>query len=386
VILIVAGLGLLHIVPLTGSIGDIEKLLSERLQEPVNISFMRFALFPTPRLLLEHVVVGKVQDAQIEEVIVPLTSLSLFAQNKHLSEVRLSTITIDQDVVPRMVGWVDARAGKQNLQIDRLELSAVTLTLRGIKLPSFDGTIGFGSDGVVQEISLREPRLSIEFKPAEDRTWQANFKASGWRPPLGWDVEFTELSGNARISYGLIALTRFDGRLYRGSIKGAATIKWGGSISAEGRFAMEGADLAPLLQALRTAFNASGTLDTSVTFASQGQKATELFAAPRVNATFTLRKGVLDNVDVLRALQSPGRAGKTPFDVISGDAQVSANRIAYRNVSLSSGRMKANGAIEVSPNAELSGRINVLVGTPDFTAARGVLNVTGTLKSPLLSP
>jgi hypothetical protein len=110
-----------------------------------------------------------------------------------------------------------------------------------------------------------------------------------WRPPIGWDVEFTELSGNARISSGQIALSRFDGVLYSGLIKGAATIKWGGSLSAEGRFALEGADLGPLLQGLRAAFNASGTLDTSVTFASQGQKAAELFAAPRVNATFTLR-------------------------------------------------------------------------------------------------
>jgi hypothetical protein len=141
-----------------------------------------------------------------------------------------------------------------------------------------------------------------------------------------------------------------------------------------------------LLQALGKAFNASGALDTSGTFASQGQTLAELFAAPRVVATFTLRKGVLDNVDVLRALQAPGRAGKTPFDEISGDAQLSGNRLAYRNLNLSSGRMKANGAIDISSNAELSGRIAVLVGTQTSTAARGVLNVSGTLKSPLLSP
>ena len=123
-----------------------------------------------------------------------------------------------------------------------------------------------------------------------------------------------------------------------------------------------------------------------MTFASQGQSPAELFAAPRVAATFTLRKGVINNVDVLRALQSPGRGGKTPFDEITGEAQVSGNRIAYRNLALSSGRMKASGAIDVSPNAELSGRINVLVGTQTVTVTRGTLNVGGSLRNPVLTP
>jgi hypothetical protein len=317
---------------------------------------------------------------------VPVTSLALFQENKHFDEVRLSTVTIDQDVVARMANWVQPQAGKQNLQIDRLHLSAVRLTLRGVDLPSFEATIGLAKDGTLQKVVLREPRLSVELTPVKDQGWQAGLKARDWRPPLGWGFEFTDLSANARITPGQIAVANIEGTLYNGSLKGDATIKWNNHISAEGRFDLKGADCVQLLQALGAAFNASGALDTSVTFTSEGQSPAELFAAPRVAATFALRKGVINNVDVLRALQSPARGGKTPFDEITGEAQASGNRIAYRNLALSSGRMKASGAVDVAPNADLSGRINVLVGTQTITVTRGTLSVGGNLRNPLLTP
>ena len=186
---------------------------------------------------------------------------------------------------------------------------------------------------------------------------------------------------------GQIVVSSIEGTFSNGSIKGEATIKWGGNINAEGQFNLKGADLGQLLPAFASGFSATGTLDTNVKFASQGQKPAELFAAPRLDATFTLRKGVINNVDMMRSLQSPGRAsGKTQFDEITGEAQVSGNRIAYRNLKLSSVPMKANGAIDISPHSELSGRINVLVGTQTIIVTRGTLNVGGSPSNPLLTP
>jgi len=194
------------------------------------------------------------------------------------------------------------------------------------------------------------------------------------------------LSGSARITPGQVAVSNIEGALYDGSIKGDAIIKWGSQMSAEGRIELKGADCRQVLQAFGSAFSATGALDTSLAFASQGKDPAELFAAPRVDGTFILRKGAINNVDLLRALQSPSRGGKTPFDELSGEAQGSGNRIAYRNLNLSSGRMRANGAVDISPNAELSGRINVQVGTQAVTVTRGILNVGGSLRNPVLTP
>jgi hypothetical protein len=144
-----------------------------------------------------------------------------------------------------------------------------------------------------------------------------------------------------------------------------------------------------VLSAFTREFIASGVLDASAKFTTQGQAPGDLFAAPRVTATFTLQKGVLNNVDLVRAIQSPSRTGlrggKTQFNEITGEAQVAGNRIAYRNLRLASGPLSAAGAVDVSPAADLSGRLSVQVGSQTVTVARGTLNVGGNLKGPLLS-
>jgi hypothetical protein len=136
-------------------------------------------------------------------------------------------------------------------------------------------------------------------------------------------------------------------------------------------------------------FVASGTLDTTMKFTSQGQSADELFAAPRVTATFTLQKGTLNNLDLVRAIQSTSRGGlrggKTPYNEISGEAQAAGNRIAYRSLKLAAGPLNATGTLDVSPAAELAGRLNVQLGTASVSIARGVLNVSGGMKDLLLS-
>ena len=190
-----------------------------------------------------------------------------------------------------------------------------------------------------------------------------------------------------RILPGQVRISSIDGTLYGGSIKGETTVKWGSQADADGRFNLAGVDLGQLLPAIGSGFSASGALDANMTFSSQGMKFVELFAAPRVTATFALRKGVINKIDVGRALQSSsGHGGKTPFDEITGEAQVAGGRTAYRNLNLNSASMKASGAIAVSPKAELSGRINVLLGTQTAIVARGTLNVSGSSMNPLLAP
>jgi hypothetical protein len=61
-------------------------------------------------------------------------------------------------------------------------------------------------------------------------------------------------------------------------------------------------------------------------------------------------------------------------------------RISYRGVRISSGNVNAAGAVDVGPNGELSGRINIEVGTRTTVIARGVVNVVGTTKEPILRP
>ena len=94
---------------------------------------------------------------------------------------------------------------------------------------------------------------------------------------------------------------------------------------------------------------------------------------------------MLNNVDLVRAVQSGSRTGqrggKTSYVEITGEAQSAGNRVAWRNLKLTAGPLNANGSLDVSPTAEIAGRIVVQVGS----LARGNLNVSGALKDPLLT-
>ena len=135
-------------------------------------------------------------------------------------------------------------------------------------------------------------------------------------------------------------------------------------------------------------FQATGNITTNGTFAMQGASLKAMFATPKVDATFTIERGELNNVDVVRAIQSPARegarGGKTRFDSLTGALQLADKQFSYRRLQLGSGPMNATGNVDVLGNGELSGRVNAELGSKTVVVARGTLNVTGDVKTPIL--
>lgn len=386
----VLGIGLLHIVPLPGYVGGAEKLLSERLQEPVSLDSVRFTLFPAPQLRLKRIAIGSQQDLKIETAIVPLSLAMIFEDRMDFDEVELLSVSIEEGMVPRLAAWAQPPAGAAGLRIGRLKSHAVKLALRGIDLPNFEATVAFGKNGGMQKMLLRDAKVNLELTVLKNGELRANFIAKNWRFPLGPALEFTDLAGAAAITGGHIAVSGIDGVLYGGALKGAVTIRWGNPLAVEGEFSLKGSDIGQLLPAFTREFGAHGVLDMNAKFALQGQSRDGLFAAPRVAARFTLLNGALDNVDLLRSFQSAGRVardgGNTSFNVLTGDAQAVANRVSFRNLELISAPLDCTGAIDVSPAGELSGRLSLISGSQTVTVARGTLNVRGSIKNPRLSP
>jgi hypothetical protein len=98
----------------------------------------------------------------------------------------------------------------------------------------------------------------------------------------------------------------------------------------------------------------------------------------------------LNNVDLVRAIQSPTasgtRGGKTRFDTLGGALSASNGRYAYKQLQLTSGPLNASGALNISADSALAGRVNAELGSRGLVVARGNLGITGTLRDPLLRP
>jgi hypothetical protein len=114
-----------------------------------------------------------------------------------------------------------------------------------------------------------------------------------------------------------------------------------------------------------------------------------MFDSPKVDGTFVIKKGDLDGVDLVRALQSGGRGvtqgGATRFEEISGSVGLVNDRYQFRNMKLQSGLLSSAGSFDVSPDKDVSGRITVELRS-QAAQIRGSFVVNGGLKAIALRP
>jgi hypothetical protein len=132
----------------------------------------------------------------------------------------------------------------------------------------------------------------------------------------------------------------------------------------------------------------NGTLAASGRFALQSTSADGLMRKPMVEANFSLGRGELTNIDLLRATQSSGSnsfgGGRTTFEEVKGTVKVADGQSNYR-LQLSSGPLAANGFFAVDPAGQLSGRVTTEFAIPNSEVTRTALKIGGTFKEPQLT-
>jgi hypothetical protein len=314
--------------------------------------------------------------------------MALLSGSRRFDTAVVSTLTADQDSLAMVPGWVAAQPGALPIDVRRIEFRAVKLAVKEIEVPSFNGEVTLGPDGAMQRASLSTGKVRVDLTP-RDQGLRVALEAAGWKLPLGPAVEFDDLNMEGTIDRQQATITAISGKIGRGVIKGSARAAWGeGNIRMEGDFSVANGELAQLLSDFTRDFTATGTLHANVTYSAQSPKLQSLFAQPAVDATFNIEKGVINNIDIVRAIQSPVRdglrGGKTGFNTLAGSMRLTNQGYAYRQLQLSSGPMRASGSVDIGQNGELSGRISAELGSKSVIVARGNLAVTGNLKTPVL--
>jgi uncharacterized protein involved in outer membrane biogenesis len=379
VALVALPVGMLHLVPLNNYIPGAEKAMSQRLGVPVTITNLRYVLLPTPQLTLERVGIGKLQEVKVDSIIVAAGPGALLADVKNIEAVDLNGVSADQDALAM---------GAQSLALRRVRVKAIKLAIPDIDLPPFDADVTIGPDGSVQRALLSATALRVDLAP-KDNAWRATIQGTNWQAPVGPGLTFDDINVVAVIAPGQATFSGIEGKIARGALKGAAKASWGSGIRIEGEFNITNGEVGPLLASF-TGFSMSGSVTTSGTFSFQGASLKNLFGEPKAEATFTVERGELNNVDIVRAVQSPARdgvrGGKTRFETFTGSLQVNDKLYSYRRLQLNSGPMNAAGNVDVAANGDLSGRVTAELGSKSIVVARANLTVTGSIKTPILKP
>ena len=338
------------------------------------------------QLTLERVSIGKSQDVRVDSLVVPIGPVGLISGTRDFDSVEGKGVTVEPHALPVIAGWVGAPKSAPELKINRVKLHAVKIATP-VETPKFDVDAHIGSHGELRTALFEVEKARIEATPKE-KSWAIKMTAAGWKPFAGPAVEFDEIEATGTMTGDSVHLDAIKGRVGGGAISGQLKANWGSSIQASGDFKLENGRLAVLIPAFTRNFTALGTLNLTANYALGADSMKTLFDTARLEGAFTISGGELNNVDIVRALQSARaggqRGGKTRFDTLSGTVSVNGSHYSYRQLQLASGPMNANGSVDVTDGA-LNGRVNAELGTKSGqVVARGSLAATGTLRDPVL--
>jgi hypothetical protein len=390
-LVVVLGLAvaIVEFVPLSGYIPAMQKLASDHIQEPVTIGSVRMSALSGFDLTLQNVSIGTTQDVKISEMRVSPELGSLFGAVKVIRAIDIDSVTVAQEALQRFKGWLDASRADRAVQITRLNARNVKLELREMQVAPFNVSLDLADDGAISraELASTDGKLSAEVQPQGGRA-RVSITGSGWTPPFGPAVEFTDLSAQGMATASSLELTDFDARLYGGNMKGSVQVSWENGWRGEGDFEFSRVTLASLLAAFTKDARTSGEVDGIGRFWLQSDRLAGLLDNPRVESSFRIRRGDLDGVDLVRALQA-GRqgtqGGSTKFEELTGSLQVAGERYQYRNLRLAAGILTANGSLDIAQDQDISGRVYVELRS-QAQQLRNNLNITGTLRAVVLRP
>jgi uncharacterized protein involved in outer membrane biogenesis len=347
---------------------------------------VRYVLLPTPRIILEKLTLPRSAGVRAERLEAPVAPWDALNGPARLALVTLSGLALDGPALAGIAEWAGPRPGAA-IELDRLRLQRLTLKLPQVELAAFVGDIAFDTDGSVKEAVLTNPKVIVELTVLE-KGIRVLVTARNWRIPYGPPVEFSDLTVRGRIDGRTRAIAEFTGKAAGGDVSGVVTADWGTDVVAEGRFKLENARIQDLAAGFTASLAPRGILQTSGRFEMKAPDFPALRASSRVDATFSLDRGELTNIDLVRAVQAPAtgalRGGKTAFDKLTGTLQSARGDYTYRDLKLVSSPLNASGSLAVTRDGRLSGRVHAELASRAGVIARSVLTLGGTIDDPRL--
>lgn len=182
---------------------------------------------------------------------------------------------------------------------------------------------------------------------------------------------------------------RLQGKLAGGTLQGSVAIAQmpaqGVPLRMEGSVETRGVDLAALARVMGRSATLHGKLQASTTWQVQAKGWGGAVAALRSQSRFTVQDGVLQGLDLVRAVRTVGlnRGGETRLDQLTGQLTTQGRSLQLGQLEARSGLLHATGAVAVSARRTLSGRVVVSLTPAVLSPVMGVpLELGGTLDAP----
>ena len=381
------------VLPLGRLVPELERIASEQLRAPVKIESLRLFLLPLPHLAIEGITVGKQPFLQVQNVQVVPSLTSLFSEQKVIRKIRLRGVLMNQRLIAKASTWASmpASGGPAPVRVERIEVRDANIDFTQFKLSQIEVMLDLSPEGGLAQAQVRADQGSVTGTLVpRGREFTLDLSAQNWKLPAGPPIMLSSLAASGVVNADGLTLSTIDGRLYDGSVTGKLAVGWKKDWTVAGNFDVRQVEIGPLVALFSKETTLSGRLLASPVIDMRAPSAAQLAEAISVESDFKVENGVLYKVDLAAAPKvlfnkDAMKGGDTRFDQFSGHLSVDPAGYHLTGLEISSGAIKAQGELSISPKQELSGRIDVAVrGTSGLVSTP--LAVSGTVQDPTLFP
>ncbi len=394
-VLLVIAVAMPFFISLDDYIPRIEKEVSATLKEPVSIKSIRFSALPLPHVTVEGITVGKTDDIRLGKVTVTPDLFSLLQSTKVIRSIEIDSLALTRKAIDKIPAWTKSDAAKPpqqppQVRVESIRLDNAVVTLDKAGFGPFDARVRLDSKGEPEDASIttQDGKLKVLIKPDQSK-YLITASAKSWTLPVGPALVFDELTIKGVATLNDANLGEVNAKLYGGTANGKATVSWQKGLQLKGNFDVTQVEMQKIASMLASKTHVSGKLTAKPVFSASAASAEQLMNALRLETPFNVQNGVLHGVDIKQAatslIKQGATGGETRFEQLSGNLVMERGSYRFTQLKIASGALGADGNVNISPQQELSGRINAQVKAIG-TSANVPLNVAGTVDSPLLYP
>ena len=347
-----------YVWPMQDYVAQLEKKLSEQLQQPVHIGRMKAALFPLPKLELQDISVGSTEELKASNVVLIFDIAAWFSEIRTIKSMEINDLALNADSFQKSLLWLQAAGSNPHYPVMRMVLARAHINSEELNAPPMNGNADWDAQGHFVHASLHSEgdKLEVELQQQLPR-WKLTLHLRESNLPGLPGILFNELNLKGDAGEGETDFTQLDGQLYGGNLTGNARLSWQNGWQVQGRLNVK----AMAMQKAFPQLGIEGDLDGDGSFLLNGAKLAELSNGPNLNGNFKLGKGIIGKIDLIK-IPSGGQGtsgGRTHFDELSGTLQVENDSQHLRQLEISTQIMKANGSVDVSPGGQLSGQLTI---------------------------
>ncbi len=375
-----------HFINIPTLANRIEKIASEKIQDQVNIKSAHIWLFPKPHLLLKEITIADTNQIGAEKIhIYPnLTSLKnrfiALLTNAGIVPFEIQSIKIDglsiaQKDFAHLRTWRKAISSHQKPIVHHLVFEDLALSLNGLSLPTLQIDVLMDSIDAFQKavISTKEKDFNLTFHAVKD-DYLMDIIAADWRLPISPYPVFTTLTATGLIKDDNLTFSSIKGQLYGGKLNAQLETNLASSrLASTGSFKLKGLAIDKLANDLSLNPVVIGALNSSGNFSFTINPSTNAISTPFIDATFSVQKGVVNEIDIAEAMRTKNINGSTNFSTLAGSASLKNKRYQFNNLFLQDKKLQAYGQVTISADQQVSAAISSTINIPQNPITRNLI-------------